>query len=107
LIFLEQRINIKFYVKLEKNERDTWLTEEKLRKSHALLTAISGSKTVAKKSKMTMLITFFDTKGVVHFEFIPQVQTVNGAYYVEILKRLREAVHRKSPISGPTSGSSP
>jgi hypothetical protein len=26
---------------------------------------------------------------------------------VEILKRLREAVHRKSPISGPTSGSSP
>jgi hypothetical protein len=43
------------------------------------------------KSQMkTMLITFFDIKGTVHFE------TVNQAY-VEILKRLREAVHRKGP----------
>jgi hypothetical protein len=45
----------------------------------------------------TMLITFFDIKGIVHFQFIPQGQTVNQAYYVEILKRLREAVCRKRP----------
>jgi hypothetical protein len=45
----------------------------------------------------TMLVTFFDTKSIVHFEFIPQGQTVSRAYHVEILKRLREAVHRKSP----------
>jgi len=31
----------------------------------------------------------------VHFEFIPQDQTINGAYYVEIWKRLREPVHRR------------
>jgi hypothetical protein len=38
------------------------------------------------KSKMkTVLITFFDIKGTVHFEFIPQGQRVNKAYYVEIL----------------------
>jgi hypothetical protein len=42
-----------------------------------------------------MLITFFDIKGIVHFEFIIQGQTVNQAYYVAILKRLREAVLRK------------
>jgi hypothetical protein len=30
-------------------------------------------------------------KGIVHFQFISQGQTVNPAYYVEILKRLREA----------------
>jgi histone-lysine N-methyltransferase SETMAR len=43
----------------------------------------------------TMLITFSDVKGIVHYEFILQGYTLNEAYYTEILKRLREAVHRK------------
>jgi hypothetical protein len=42
-----------------------------------------------------MLITFFDFSSIVHFKFIPQGQTVNRAYYVEILKPLRQAVYRK------------
>jgi hypothetical protein len=50
------------------------------------------------KSKMnTMLITFFDTMCIIHFEFIPQGQTVKRAYYVEILKQLREGVRGKIP----------
>jgi hypothetical protein len=56
------------------------------------------------KSQMeTMLITFFEIKGIVHFEFIPQGQTVNQTY-VEILKWLREAVPRKGLNLGPTFG---
>jgi hypothetical protein len=52
----------------------------------------------------TVLITSFDIKGIVHFEFIPQGQTVNRAYYVEILKPLREATRRKSLTFGQTFG---
>jgi hypothetical protein len=50
-----------------------------------------------------MLITSFDIKGTVHFEFIPQCQKVNQAYYVEKLKLLHEAVLRKRPQFGLTN----
>jgi hypothetical protein len=50
-----------------------------------------------------LLITFFDIKSIVHFEFIPQAQTVIQAYYVEILIWLHEAVHRKRPELWPSN----
>ena len=43
----------------------------------------------------------FDANGVVLREFIPQGQTVNSTYYVEILDRLRNRVNRsrkRSPL---------
>jgi hypothetical protein len=36
-------------------------------------------------------------KGTVHSEFIPQGKTINQAYYVDILKWLCKAVHKKRP----------
>lgn len=44
-----------------------------------------------------MLEVFFDIKGIVHFEFIPEGRTVNKNLYVEILRRLRDSIRRKRP----------
>jgi len=42
-----------------------------------------------------MLLTFFDIRGTVHYEFATTGQTVNQVYYLEVLERLREKVRRK------------
>jgi hypothetical protein len=52
---------------------------------------------MSKSEIKKILITFFDIRAIVHFEFITQDRTVNQVYYVEILKRLHEAVSRKNP----------
>jgi hypothetical protein len=44
-----------------------------------------------------MFFTFFDIKGIVHFEFIPQDQLIKLIMYVEIMKRLHEAIRRERP----------
>jgi hypothetical protein len=43
----------------------------------------------------TMLICFFEIRGVIHFEFVPEGTTVNQIFYVEVLKRLIDAVRLK------------
>ncbi|GFT99722.1 protein GVQW3 [Trichonephila clavipes] len=45
-----------------------------------------------------MLIVFFDADGIVHHEFAPQDQTVNKEFYLDVMRRLREAVRRKRPV---------
>ncbi|KAJ4443895.1 hypothetical protein ANN_05682 [Periplaneta americana] len=63
------------------------------------------SKTSPRKQKFprdtskgkVMLEVFFDSQGLIHHEFIPEGRTVMKELYVEILRRLREAVRRKRP----------
>jgi len=50
-----------------------------------------------KSNVKNVLICFFDIKGLVHFEFVPQGQIVNQLFYLEVHKRLPDAVRRKSP----------
>jgi len=45
----------------------------------------------------TMLLSFFDIRGIVHYEFVPIGQTVNQVYYLEVLERLHEKVRKKRP----------
>ncbi|UYV74475.1 CPD [Cordylochernes scorpioides] len=50
------------------------------------------------KSKLKcLLFTFFDVKGLVHYEFVPEGQTINQHYYPDVSRRLREAVRQKRP----------
>ncbi|KAJ4428902.1 hypothetical protein ANN_25896 [Periplaneta americana] len=63
------------------------------------------SKTSPRKQKFprdtskgkVMLEVFFDSQGLIHHEFIPEGHTVTKELYVEILRRLRDAVRRKRP----------
>ncbi|GBL84997.1 Mariner Mos1 transposase [Araneus ventricosus] len=44
-----------------------------------------------------LLEVFFDYDSVIHYEFIPEGQTVNKELYLGIFKRLRDAIRRKRP----------
>ena len=44
-----------------------------------------------------MLVTFFDSKGIIHKEFVPTGQTITDAYYFEVLKRLMARIRPIRP----------
>jgi transposase len=45
-----------------------------------------------------MLICYFDNEGIVHKKVVPPGETVNGNFYCDVLRRLRENVRRKRPV---------
>jgi histone-lysine N-methyltransferase SETMAR len=45
----------------------------------------------------SMLIVFSDIQGIVHKEFLPPGQTVNGKFYCEVLKWLSKGIWHKHP----------
>ncbi|UYV78250.1 hypothetical protein LAZ67_16000683 [Cordylochernes scorpioides] len=50
------------------------------------------------RSNVKVLLTvFFDYRGVVHHEFLPQGRTVNKEYYLQVMRNLREAIRQKRP----------
>lgn len=56
------------------------------------------TKSRLQKSKVkTMLIAFFDNDGIIHKEFVPPGQTVNAAFYEDVLKRLLQRIRRVRP----------
>ena len=49
------------------------------------------------KSRCCLLLFFFYASGGVHHEYLPEGSIVNHTYYIEVLKRLRDAIRRKRP----------
>jgi histone-lysine N-methyltransferase SETMAR len=50
---------------------------------------------MSKPKMKTMLFCFFDIMGIIHFEFVPEGTTVNQTFFMDVLKRLIDAVRRK------------
>jgi hypothetical protein len=50
---------------------------------------------MSKSSIKTILICFFNIRGIIHCEFVPEGTTVNQAFCVEVLKKVTDAVRRK------------
>src|SRR5215510_13453377 len=79
---------------------ETWVYEydpETKRQSAEWHTASSPKPKKARLSKSrvkSMLIVFFNAKGVIHKEFVPAGQTVTGKFYAEVLRLLKDRVRR-------------
>ena len=70
---------------------------ETKRQSEAWHTKSSPRPTKARMSRSrvkNMIIVFFDSRGILHKEFVPPGQTVNHAFYNDVLERLRKRVER-------------
>ncbi|UYV79064.1 hypothetical protein LAZ67_17000978 [Cordylochernes scorpioides] len=50
------------------------------------------------RSNVKVLLTvFFDCRGVVHHEFLPQGRTVNKEYYLQVMRNFRQEIRQKRP----------
>lgn len=90
---IEQCYAIKLCVGLVKWAVETLAVIQKVLGSESLSKAVVLRKSKAK----AMLIVFFDSKGVVQHKFASEGQTFTGAFYMEVLKRLKERINRVRP----------
>jgi hypothetical protein len=70
-------------------------------KSSVFLSGLNSSKRLVRMEDDEDNAHHFCVKGILHFEFILQSQTVNQAYYVEVLKWYHEVVCRRGLNFGP------
>jgi predicted nucleotidyltransferase len=51
-----------------------------------------------KSNVKTMMIVFVNIRGVIMIEWVPEGQTVNQKYYLEVLSKLRERVRVRKKV---------
>ena len=104
----EQRVNIKFLVKLKKSATVTFQLLTEAYGEYCISGArvfewqkrFSGrQRKLSSKFKATLIV-FFNIQGTVIAEWVSSGQTVNQQYYIEVLTKLRESVRRKRPELG-------
>ncbi|UYV64570.1 hypothetical protein LAZ67_3001201 [Cordylochernes scorpioides] len=47
---------------------------------------------LCKSKNKVLLVTFFDIKGIVHYEYLEEGQTINKESYLNIMRRVRESI---------------
>ena len=67
-----------------KRQSEEWYTKSSPRPKKARMS----------RSRVKTIIVFFDSRGIVHKEFVPPRQSVNHAFYKDVLERLRKRVQR-------------
>ena len=61
--------------------------------------ALPDPRRQSKSTHKLLMITFFDTTGMIYMHWVPTGQTVNKDYYVENLRKFRKRFPRKRPVS--------
>ncbi len=82
---------------------ETWLsytTPETKNQSKQWLPRGSGPPRKAKvvaSDKKVMVIAFFDIRGLIYTHYVPKGQTINAAYYIDVLEMLQRHIRKKDP----------
>jgi hypothetical protein len=107
---MEQRAAIKFCFKLGKSASETYELLQKAYGSYSLCRSTTfewfkrfreGCESLeeddGKACVKTIFIVFFDAQGVIHREFVPEGQTVNGQFYLGVMERLLKRIRCVRP----------
>lgn len=58
---------------------------------------------VTESAKKVMLVAFFDSEGMLYHHYVPNGQTINSAYYIEVLCKFLDHLRRKRPNMWPNN----
>jgi hypothetical protein len=91
----ERRVCVKFCFKLGKTFTETFAKLQKVFVDETMSRTTTYEWYIRFKDGRTSIeedAHFLSYEGVVHHEFVPQDQTVNKEFYLEVLRRLRESI---------------
>jgi hypothetical protein len=96
---VEQHVNVKFLAKLGKSTTETFQYDSETKHQ-----SMHWKSPTSKKKSMEEQVQFesnddrfFDIRGIVHIDWVPERPTVNWVYYKDVLTILHERVRRKIP----------
>ena len=57
----------------------------------------NGKKVLQKSKVKKILVCFYDGKGIIHYEFVPEGPTIPGSFYLSVLEGLWKRIRRVWP----------